>query len=254
MGAAFSLFSGYDAPVVSPQVAVRMNTRANGDANQNGHANGHSTIKPLPILNGILSKGTYNTRGPGARTSTPANKYPEYIFTTPNRKRRLSASPEPDTPLAESTPKRRRGRPASRLAAPSNMKTSAKPRAAKLEDSFCSTISESNVSQDGLEINLRGIDLKPPAKPAWMNDAVYETLRKKTPAGAKECPGCGEWIIVPKAIGKTVKGLQYYIHTIQECKEYKKLGLITKCNKCKGTFPDPRSYNNHGCRKFPNRK
>ena len=82
------------------------------------------------------------------------------------------------------------------------------------------------------------------SKPDWM---PASTFRRRNTKGAMEsvpCRGCNQEL---KKIKKGVYRVSDYIHMIEECDGYKKLGRIKTCNNCKCKFINSIGFSHHKC-------
>ena len=82
-------------------------------------------------------------------------------------------------------------------------------------------------------------------KPDWMSDQVYRVrsgLRCNTKVS---CSACGQFFDAQNSAGKVSYSLEYMIHCIQDCHEYRNLGLVQTCPVCDCKFLNKLSLSQH---------
>ena len=81
-------------------------------------------------------------------------------------------------------------------------------------------------------------------KPGWMPASIFKRRNQKCPTVSVSCPGCG-CELKRRKTGTYL--MSDYIHMIEECEGYKKLGRIKTCNKCDCKFINSISFSKHKC-------
>lgn len=61
-----------------------------------------------------------------------------------------------------------------------------------------------------------------------------------------ECKGCCRTFKCHKSGKDSYAELDYYIHCVEECEDYKKLELIHECSHCNKIFLNKAGYAQHG--------
>lgn len=87
-------------------------------------------------------------------------------------------------------------------------------------------------------------------KPKWMPYSILLTIINYSRFDGKiDCRGCKRKFPCYRNGTKVVPSLEYYVHCIEECKEYKDKGWIQKCSQCKCKFLNTISLIQHmkGC-------
>ena len=81
-------------------------------------------------------------------------------------------------------------------------------------------------------------------KPDWMTTKMFGKRNSRGLKKSVPCPGCGQEL-------ERVNGGGYrmsdYIHMIEECEGYKKLGRIKTCRNCSYKFINSQSFKRHKC-------
>lgn len=87
-------------------------------------------------------------------------------------------------------------------------------------------------------------------KPKWMPYSILLTIINYSRFDGKiDCRGCKKKFPCYRNGTKVVPSLEYYVHCIEECKEYRDKGWIQKCSQCKCKFLNTISLIQHmkGC-------
>ena len=78
------------------------------------------------------------------------------------------------------------------------------------------------------------------------NYGHFNTINVGNCNGLVKCPGCQlEFRAKIYSYRKKIYTLDYFVHCMEECEEYRKLGLISECSKCKLKFLNKRALSNH---------
>ena len=81
---------------------------------------------------------------------------------------------------------------------------------------------------------------------AESNYGHLKTINVGNCNGLVKCPGCQlEFRAKIYSYHQKVYTLDYYVHCMEECEEYRKLGLISECSKCKLKFLNKHSLGIH---------
>ena len=100
------------------------------------------------------------------------------------------------------------------------------------------------------ELILKSIPtLKNKSKLQIMTESNYGNLSTTTEKRCNamvKCPGCQlEFRARINSHHRKTYTLDYYVHCMEECEEYRKLGLISECSKCKLNFLNKHSLGIH---------
>ena len=82
------------------------------------------------------------------------------------------------------------------------------------------------------------------SKPDWMLARTFSRRNTKDAMESVPCPGCNQEL---KKIKTGTYRLSDYIHMIEECEDYKKLGRIKTCHRCKCKFINSNAFSHHKC-------
>ncbi|KAI1287803.1 hypothetical protein HDE_09863 [Halotydeus destructor] len=84
--------------------------------------------------------------------------------------------------------------------------------------------------------------------PSWMSEGIARNIRACSHYPDKtSCKGCGDEFHYRRAGSTNHYSLEYYKHCIEECPEYRKLGLVQSCDKCSHLFLNKLAYAHHRC-------
>lgn len=84
-------------------------------------------------------------------------------------------------------------------------------------------------------------------KPTWMPPSMYTKSTLHRSNARIECRGCAEpfGCFVSPISQSSTPSLEYYIHCIEDCSDYKRLQLIATCNTCGFKFMESKSLAGH---------
>lgn len=86
---------------------------------------------------------------------------------------------------------------------------------------------------------------KPQKKPRWMSYSLFARSCRRGRPTVVWCAGCAKRFDAIYQSGQRSKPVEYYVHCIEECAEYKKLGLISECVVCKFKYTHPGALEKH---------
>lgn len=88
-----------------------------------------------------------------------------------------------------------------------------------------------------------------PAKPKWMTSTIYKRSVGGIPNCHVSCEGCGQKFEARTTLKGALyrKSVEYYVHCIEKCEEYKKLDKICQCPSCKCLFINQLALFGHIC-------
>lgn len=85
-------------------------------------------------------------------------------------------------------------------------------------------------------------------KPDWMS---YVTLKNimtfASYSDTTPCKGCGKLLSCIRRGRHSQYSLEFYVHCIEECPDYARLGLISQCPVCRYVFINSQALRNHKC-------
>ena len=79
--------------------------------------------------------------------------------------------------------------------------------------------------------------------PEWLCRPVFQ--KSKSFNAKVQCKGCKKEFPARKHKNNLQNCLDYYQHCIEDCQEYRRLGLITQCNGCGCKFLNRRGHSQH---------
>lgn len=80
---------------------------------------------------------------------------------------------------------------------------------------------------------------------SWMNITMLNRKYNTDFNSTVNCKGCGTTFKAQKTTKSLLPELDYYIHCVEECEDFKKLNLIRKCNSCNKVYMNKIGYSNH---------
>lgn len=121
--------------------------------------------------------------------------------------------------------------------------------------SFCSTDETSRcydcysyfIDNESKERHYNLFHSVKPSKPSWMPPSMYTKSTLHRSNARIECRGCLEpfGCFVPSSGQASTPSLEYYIHCIEDCSDYKRLQLIATCHMCGFKFMESKSLAGH---------
>ena len=101
------------------------------------------------------------------------------------------------------------------------------------------------INRQSAALHFHSLHPKNIPRPVWMPENTYKSYRGLRCEHTVKCVGCGQKFPAQVSSSTTTYSLEYHIHCIEECEEYKKLVLIRYCGECSCKFLNTKALGKH---------